>query len=131
MVIKTLLNRSIQLRDGGNRGGAGLRSRGSLDRATPPAGQQTNPVLSSLTTDRAVAETVPALPTETASAVSSNAPGLAAGRCEKPHNRPTQARGRQAPALKTPTTTDEAKYPITEGESLTVAHKYTVFVNYY
>lgn len=36
----------------------------------------------------------------------------------------------QAPAL-TPATTDKAKYPIPEGESLAVSHKYTVSVNYY
>lgn len=35
----------------------------------------------------------------------------------------------QAPA-RTPTTTDKAKDPITEGESLALSHKYTVFVNY-
>lgn len=34
----------------------------------------------------------------------------------------------QAPA-RTPTT-DKARYPITEGESLALSHKYTVFVNY-
>ena len=39
-----------------------------------------------------------------------------------------QVGGRQTPAV-VPATPGRAQYPSTEGESLTVVHKYTVFVN--
>ena len=123
VLIKSLLNR-IAVMWGGYRGGAGLWSRGCPSWSAYPS-------CLVFAYYGPMAETAHASPKgPPASTASGNAPALAVGRRGRPPSRSAQLWGRQTPAP-APTTADKAKYPITEGESGTAAHKYTVFVNYY